>query len=59
MMSPCTSAEERLKRAPKLKLILTAGVGSDHIDIHAAADAGVTVAEMTGAEISFDGLALF
>ena len=39
---------DRIKRAPKLKLALTAGVGSDHIDLLAAAEAGVTVAEVTG-----------
>ncbi len=33
-------------KAPKLELILTAGVGSDHIDLHAAADKGITVAEV-------------
>lgn len=39
---------ERLKKAPKLKLALTAGIGSDHVDLKAAADNGVTVAEITG-----------
>ena len=29
-------------------MALTAGVGSDHVDLHAAADAGITVAEITG-----------
>ena len=37
----------RLSRAGKLKLLLTAGVGSDHIDLAAAAAKGVTVAEAT------------
>ena len=37
----------RLGRAEKLKLLLTAGVGSDHIDLAAAAAKGVTVAEAT------------
>lgn len=40
---------DRLKKAPKLKLALTAGIGSDHVDLKAAADNGVTVAEITGA----------
>ena len=39
---------ERLKKAPKLKLALTAGIGSDHVDLKAAAENGVTVAEITG-----------
>lgn len=37
----------RLERAQKLKLLVTAGVGSDHIDLAAAAAKGVTVAEAT------------
>ena len=45
--------EELLRKAPKLKLILTAGVGSDHIDLHAAAEHGATVAEMTGLQQMF------
>ena len=39
---------ERLAKAKKLKLALTAGIGSDHVDLPAAAEAGVTVAEITG-----------
>ena len=39
---------ERLDAAKKLKLSLVAGVGSDHIDLHAAAANGLTVAECTG-----------
>lgn len=31
-----------------MKLSITAGVGSDHVDLHAAADSGMTVAEVTG-----------
>ncbi|MBA5844891.1 NAD-dependent formate dehydrogenase, partial [Escherichia coli] len=34
--------------APKLKLALTAGIGSDHVDLDAAARAHITVAEVTG-----------
>jgi len=37
----------RLERAQKLKLLVTAGVGSDNIDLAAAAAKGVTVAEAT------------
>jgi formate dehydrogenase len=40
--------EERIKKAPKLKLALTAGIGSDHVDLLAASKGGLTVAEVTG-----------
>lgn len=33
---PAYVTEERLKRAPKLALSLTAGIGSDHVDLIAA-----------------------
>jgi formate dehydrogenase len=36
-----------LQKAKKLKLIITAGIGSDHTDLQAAMDKGVTVAEVT------------
>ena len=39
----------RIKKAKNLKLSITAGVGSDHVDLHAAAESGMTVAEVTGA----------
>lgn len=38
---------ERIARAPRLKLALTAGIGSDHVDLDAAIEAGITVAEVT------------
>ena len=38
---------ERIAKAPKLKLIITAGIGSDHTDLQAAIEHGVTVAEVT------------
>lgn len=38
---------ERIAKAPKLKLALTAGIGSDHVDLDAAIKAGITVAEVT------------
>jgi D-isomer specific 2-hydroxyacid dehydrogenase, catalytic domain len=47
---PCWPAAlnaERIAKAPKLKLVITAGVGSDHIDLSAAATHGITVAEIT------------
>ena len=39
---------ERMAKAKNLKLALTAGIGSDHVDLPAAAKNGVTVAEITG-----------
>ncbi len=38
---------ERFAKAPKLKLVITAGIGSDHVDLQSAMDRGVTVAEVT------------
>jgi formate dehydrogenase len=37
----------RIAKAPQLKLALTAGIGSDHVDLQAAIDHGLTVAEVT------------
>ncbi|XP_057532750.1 formate dehydrogenase, mitochondrial [Amaranthus tricolor] len=45
---PAYVTAERIKRAKNLELLLTAGIGSDHIDLKAAAAAGLTVAEVTG-----------
>jgi len=45
---PAYLTRERIAKAKKLKLALTAGVGSDHVDLEAAAQAGITVAEVTG-----------
>lgn len=39
---------DRIKKGEKLKLLLTAGIGSDHVDLHAAADMELTVAEVQG-----------
>jgi formate dehydrogenase len=44
---PAYLTPERLAKAPKLKLALTAGIGSDHVDLDAAATHGLTVAEVT------------
>jgi len=44
---PAYMTAERIGRAKSLKLIVTAGIGSDHTDLQAAMDAGVTVAEVT------------
>lgn len=44
---PAYLTAERIANAPKLKLALTAGIGSDHVDIDAAIARGITVAEET------------
>jgi formate dehydrogenase len=44
---PAYLTAERIAMAPDLKLAITAGIGSDHVDLEAAAKAGVTVAEVT------------
>lgn len=45
---PAYLSKERIAKAQKLKLTITAGIGSDHVDLDAAARAHVTVAEVTG-----------
>jgi formate dehydrogenase len=44
---PAYLSAERIARAPRLKLAITAGIGSDHVDLDAANRAGITVAEVT------------
>jgi formate dehydrogenase len=44
---PAYLTAERIAKAPKLKLALTAGIGSDHVDLQAAMTHGITVAEVT------------
>ena len=44
---PAYLTAERIAKAPKLKLAVTAGIGSDHYDLQAAMDHGITVAEVT------------
>ena len=44
---PAYLTAERIKKAPKLKLAITAGIGSDHVDLEAASAADITVAEVT------------
>jgi len=48
---PVYLGPDRLARSPKLKLLLTAGVGSDHYDLAAAAERKITVAEITGSNV--------
>lgn len=44
---PAYLTPERFAKAPKLKLAITAGIGSDHVDLPSAIEHGVTVAEVT------------
>lgn len=44
---PAYLTKERIAKAPQLKLALTAGIGSDHVDLDAAKERGITVAEVT------------
>lgn len=48
---PAYITRDRIQRAPKLRLLLTAGVGSDHFDLAAAAERNITVAEITGSNV--------
>ncbi len=38
---------ERIEKAPNLKLAITAGIGSDHVDLQAAIGRNITVCEVT------------
>ncbi|KAK3056044.1 formate dehydrogenase (NAD+) [Extremus antarcticus] len=44
---------ERLAKAKNLKIAITAGIGSDHVDLNAAntTNGGITVAEVTGSNV--------
>ncbi|MEJ7802972.1 MAG: NAD-dependent formate dehydrogenase, partial [Candidatus Limnocylindria bacterium] len=44
---PAYLTAERIAKAPRLKLAITAGIGSDHVDLEAANAHGITVAEVT------------
>ncbi|ODR99280.1 formate dehydrogenase [Methyloceanibacter methanicus] len=44
---PAYLTEERIAKAKNLKLAITAGIGSDHVDLQAAIDRNITVAEVT------------
>jgi formate dehydrogenase len=44
---PAYLTSERIAKAKKLKLAITAGIGSDHVDLQAAIDHEITVAEVT------------
>jgi len=44
---PAYLTADRIAKAPKLKLALTAGIGSDHVDLQAAMERDITIAEIT------------
>ena len=44
---PAYLTAERIAKAPSLRLAITAGIGSDHVDLQAASEKGLTVAEIT------------
>src|SRR5271156_3298491 len=44
---PAYLTADRIAQAKRLKLAITAGIGSDHVDLQAAIDRGITVAEVT------------
>ncbi len=44
---PAYLTADRIAKAKKLKLAITAGIGSDHVDLEAAMENGITVTEVT------------
>ncbi len=44
---PAYLTAERIAKAKNLKMAITAGIGSDHVDLQAAMQNGITVAEVT------------
>jgi formate dehydrogenase len=44
---PAYLTRERIAKAKTFKLAITAGIGSDHVDLQAASEAGITVTEVT------------
>ena len=44
---PAYLTAERIAKSPNLKLAITAGIGSDHVDLQSAIDANITVCEVT------------
>ena len=44
---PYYLTRERIESAPNLKMAITAGIGSDHVDLQAAMDHKVDVVEVT------------
>ncbi|WP_243788316.1 NAD-dependent formate dehydrogenase [Saccharopolyspora gloriosae] len=48
---PTYLSADDLRGARRLRLVLTAGVGSDHVDTDTAVELGITVAEVTGSNV--------
>lgn len=48
---PAYIKKSRIENAPKLKMCITAGVGSDHVDLNAANEKNITVTEVTGSNV--------
>lgn len=48
---PAYITKERISRSPNLRLAITAGVGSDHVDLAEACNKNITVAEITGSNV--------
>ncbi|CAI6855550.1 ANM_collapsed_G0044580.mRNA.1.CDS.1 [Saccharomyces cerevisiae] len=48
---PAYISRNRIAEAPNLKLCVTAGVGSDHVDLEAANERKITVTEVTGSNV--------
>jgi len=48
---PAYLTQSRINSAPKLKMAITAGVGSDHVDLDAAQSRNITVCEVTGCNV--------
>ena len=44
---PAYLTAERITKSPKLKMAITAGIGSDHVDLQAAMDNDISVTEIT------------
>jgi len=44
---PAYLTKERIAKATNLKMAITAGIGSDHVDLKSATERGITVAEVT------------
>lgn len=44
---PAYLTRERIEQSPNLKLAITAGIGSDHVDLQAAMERNITVCEVT------------
>ena len=44
---PAYLTADRIAKATNLKIAITAGIGSDHVDLQAAIDHGITVAKVT------------